>query len=208
MIKSQGSLIGLILLTLTACSSSQPPANTGKYKPVVNPHPQYFVTVSGHIDPELAKAVHLSWQTTAWTKNKKCNVTYNKLEGVVGWRNQVTHYPVKIDAHGNYSIKIPIDHYLPGYCAWQMRTISFNLQDIWPGEALVASFSKKHEKLRNRFAKTNIGCHWDKKHQLDCETIGDFGAYGNQSTYDVNPYQNYQYQVNIHQKEIRHAQSH
>jgi hypothetical protein len=188
------------MLILTACSNRQVATNAGKYKPIINTHPRYFVSVSGHIDPQIAKAVHLIWQTTAWTKNPKCNVTYNQFEGVVGWRSHVTHYTVKPDSKGSYFIRIPIDRYLPGYCDWRMRSISFSLQGNWLGQVLIANFSKKHRKLQDRLARSDIGCCWDKEHRFNCKFFGNFEAYGH-STYDVNPYQNYQYQLNIYQQE-------
>jgi hypothetical protein len=186
------------MLILTACSNSQVATNTGKYKPIINTHPRYFVSVSGHIDPQIVKAVHLIWQTTAWTQNSKCQVTLNQFEGVVDNRYQEDDYPITPNQQGNYAIKIPIDRYLPGYCDWRMRSISFNLAYL--GKVLVASFSKKHRKLQDRLAHSNIGCHWNEEHKFNCKFFGNFEAYGH-STYDVNPYQNYQYQLNIYQQE-------
>jgi hypothetical protein len=133
-------IIGAILLCLTACSNSQVATNTGKYKPIINTHPRYFVSVSGHIDPQIVKAVHLIWQTTAWTQNSKCQVTLNQFEGVVDNRYQEDYYPVTPNQQGNYAIKIPIDRYLPGYCDWRMRKLAFSIANL--KNVLIASFSK------------------------------------------------------------------
>ena len=159
-------LILSLCTLLAACSGGQPQGNAGKYKPVVNPHPQYFVTVSGHIDPQFAKAVHLSWQTTAWTKNPKCQVTINKFEGVVDERYQEQVYPVKVDKQGYYHINIPIDHYLPGYCDWRMRLISFTVADL--KNVLIAGFAEKQQIPFNHTVTNKIYCHQSSLGSYKC----------------------------------------
>ena len=202
MIKSQCSLISLILLTLTACSSSQTADKTSKYQPVVNPHPQYFVTVSGHIDPQLAKAAHLSWGTTALTQNPKCNIhSQDKIKNLLPQQNDITTYPVKTDAQGNYQIKIPIDRYLPGFCQWRMRIMFYKMQYF--GNIPIAIFSQKYKKLQNRSAGTDIDCYTNNNHQLICHFLKHYGSYG-YLRFSLNPNQSYQYKLNIYQKPPAH----
>ena len=50
---------------LSACDdSNKPPANTGKYAPVLNPHPKHFFVVNGHVDTALRTTTNLVLKMT------------------------------------------------------------------------------------------------------------------------------------------------
>ena len=92
--------------------------------PVVNPHPRYFMTVQGHISPSLKDKVKLKWIATYSSTEKKCDVIYNHLEGVVGWRQIKLKHIATANASGDYELKIPLDRYKPGDCHWKIASIT------------------------------------------------------------------------------------
>jgi hypothetical protein len=75
-------LILTISLLLRGCGNAPPPPMPKKFQPVVNPNPNYFMTVKRHVAPELAGKVKLVWVTTYYTTNQKCNESINKFEGI------------------------------------------------------------------------------------------------------------------------------
>ena len=103
-----------------------------KYTPQRNPHPQYFMTVSGNVDPSLRDKVHLKWTATYSTTKRACDKTYNHFEGVVGWRWITRTFTTQVDHTGHYQLRIPLDHYKPGYCGWKIASIN-DCSGIGPG---------------------------------------------------------------------------
>lgn len=117
----------LLVLTLTillsSCGSDK--KNYGKYVPKLNPHPKYYMTIKGHIDPRLKDKVHLKWITRYYTSNDACKVVINALEGVSSYQQKTDVVKIKPNKKGSYFHKIPLDKYLPGYCKWQAETILY-----------------------------------------------------------------------------------
>lgn len=112
-------LILSLCTLLTACSSGQPQGNTGKYKPVVNPHPQYFLTIHKSLTMSLSR---LKAVTQYVAYNQQCNIVTNKFEGARAYRSKaVIHYPS--DNQQNI-LRIPFDRYLPGFCQWYGYLVS------------------------------------------------------------------------------------
>jgi hypothetical protein len=94
-----------------------------KYTPQRNPHPQYFMTVTGSVDPSLKDKVHLKWTATYSTTKRACDVTYNHFEGLIGWRSTTKTFSTHVDHTGHYQLRIPLDYYKPGYCGWKIFEI-------------------------------------------------------------------------------------
>jgi len=97
--------------------------NNLKYKPVLNPNPQHFMTIHGHVSPELIGKVRLKWVAVYASSDARCDVMRGELEGAISWRWIDVPYIIKPSASGNYSVKIPLDYYQPGYCKWQIIDI-------------------------------------------------------------------------------------
>jgi hypothetical protein len=95
-------------------------------QPTLNPHPKYYVTVSGNIAPDLPHPMYMAFWATYGGYNPKCKVWVNFLEGIPGMPGHPDFYPVKPDAKGNYIVKIPIDRYKPGRCDWKIAWIDFS----------------------------------------------------------------------------------
>jgi len=112
-----------ISVLLHACGNAPPPPMPKKFQPVVNPSPNYFMTVKGHVAPELLSKINLKWQAIYSTTNPACDKTYNKFEGVVGWRQVALNFETHVDKQGNYEIKIPLDHYRQGFCQWKISML-------------------------------------------------------------------------------------
>jgi hypothetical protein len=110
-----------------------------KYTPRPNPHPQYFMTVTGSVDPSLKDKVHLKWTATYSTTKRACDKTYNHFEGVVGWRWVTRTFTTHVDHTGHYQLRIPLDYYQPGYCGWKIASIN-NCSMIGPGCGGIAEF--------------------------------------------------------------------
>ena len=126
------AVLGLAIL-LPGCSgrnhypdSTKVPA---KYKPTINPHPKYFMTVKGFIDPRLNDRIHLTIVAEYDNYNPKCNMWISHLQGASSpW--QIFHdYKIKSDSKGSYHIKIPLDYYQPGKCDWHVAYISYVIKD-------------------------------------------------------------------------------
>ena len=114
--------------------------NNLKYKPVVNPNPQYFMTIHGSISPTLIGKVRLKWVAVYASSEAQCDVTYDTFEGIVGWRTVEVPYIAKPLASGDYSFKIPIDYYQPGYCKWQIINIADDSGTQTVGGSTLAQF--------------------------------------------------------------------
>jgi len=127
-----------ISVLLHACGNAPPAPMPKKFQPVVNPNPNYFMTVKGHVAPELAGKVKLVWVTEYYTANPECEVVTNQFEGVRNAREIKNSLVVKPNSTGNYEYKIPLDKYLPGFCRWQVGQTLFNLGNI--KENTVVSF--------------------------------------------------------------------
>ena len=174
-------LIVSLVLLLSGCGDKHPAAMPKKFQPVINPHPQYFMTVKGHIAPELVSKIKLKWQAVYSTTNSACDETYNKFEGVVGWRQIIKNFEATVDKQGDYEIKIPLDHYQLGFCQWKISMI-LDYSGIENHGSSVAQFypcgkSASCELLDKslpgsyitKSLSTNI-CRYDTKKQLLCQT--------------------------------------
>ena len=117
----------LLLVTLTAllisCGSDK--KNYGKYVPKLNPHPQYYMTVKGRIDPKIKDKVKLSWDALYETNNRDCDIVINNFEGVVRPKNKTSVIKAEINEAGYYYYKIPIDKYMQGYCKWKLTSLRY-----------------------------------------------------------------------------------
>ena len=90
-----------------------------RYHPAKNPHPKYFLTVKGYVDPAMKDQLKLTWTMYYYTTNHQCDKTYNWFEGVSGERQIFKHFKVTPDARGYYQLKLPIDAVKPGVCRWK-----------------------------------------------------------------------------------------
>jgi len=118
-------IILLCGLILTACNQQ----HATKNEPQLNPHPKYFVTISGTINPHLKHMIYYLLRSTYGAYNPKCKVWVNHFEGVKGIPGHTEYYPAKHDANGHYVVKIPIDRYKPGKCNWKIARISYTFSD-------------------------------------------------------------------------------
>lgn len=100
-----------------------------KERPQENPHPQYYLTLKGHIAKSLRNEVRLRFIQTVAALSDKCTHVTNHLEGVTGNPTKSHTYVAEPDAKGNYEIKVPLDKYLPGYCDWQPWAMGITLTD-------------------------------------------------------------------------------
>ena len=121
------NLVCLILASATLVGCHQ----QSKPKPTLNPHPKYYVRVTGNIDPRFNPKIQMGLWASYGGYNQKCLKWVNKFEGVKGMPGHVDYYPVKFDEQGNYSVKIPIDRYQLGKCQWKLTWIDY-AYDIHP----------------------------------------------------------------------------
>jgi hypothetical protein len=99
----------------------------GKYQtaPKPNPHPKYFVTISGNIEPHMPYPQTLMFRATYGAYNPSCKVWISHLEGVQGIAGHTVYYPAQPNAKGDYKVKIPIDAYKPGKCGWKIAWVMY-----------------------------------------------------------------------------------
>lgn len=91
--------------------------------PILNPHPKYFVHITGNIQPHMRYPMTVKFRASYAGYDPSCQVWVNELEGIPGLPAHHTVYAAHPDAKGNYSINIPIDKYKLGKCQWKMAWI-------------------------------------------------------------------------------------
>jgi hypothetical protein len=118
-------------------------------QPKLNPHPKYFVTISGNIQPHMRYPMTVKFKAVYAGYHPQCQVWVNKLAGVPGLPAHHKIYAAHPDAKGNYAVRIPIDAYLPGKCQWKMA---------WVMEAIMSTTPKnKDEKSWPWFDSIHFG---------------------------------------------------
>lgn len=117
-------LLLLAFTSLMACSHSQDNNDNPAYAPVVNPHPQYFMTVQGHIGDQFENAVNLFFEISYGTNNLNCYKTVNKLEGAKAPRSRKLIYKVIGD---KFYHQFPIDYFFQGACLWKANSLTYYL---------------------------------------------------------------------------------
>lgn len=181
-------LIGLLLTTcLTSCSPTHSqPANTGKYKPVLNPHPKYFMTVSGRVDPALKGSVPVSFRLRYQTTNPKCRWNLNSVEGVDSDRYISVVHKVIPNSKGNYHFKFTLDKYLPGYCNWTASDFENAIAD--PTYSDIVMFDNDAKTSRSS-ASANFNCNNKGCSDISGNNYNDTAA--------VTPNKTYQFTLNV-----------
>lgn len=149
-----GGLILLNVFGLASCSS-------WREHPQENPHPQYYLTLKGHIAKPLQSKVRLRFIQSYVGMNPKCAVASNPLSGIKENPARSFTHVAELDTNGNYEIKVPLDKYLPGYCHWQSWGMGLTMTDqeyhyISTGLAFI-NYSNKEAKPYNSFV-SNYYC--------------------------------------------------
>jgi hypothetical protein len=108
-------IVMAIFIVLSGCSNQNHPKK--------NPHPKYFVTISGHINPSLSKRIYLGFWARYGAYNPKCSIWINRFEGVKGMPAKTFFFQPKPGVRGDYVINIPIDHYENGQCDWKIAEV-------------------------------------------------------------------------------------
>jgi hypothetical protein len=137
-------------------SSADPTQIPAQEQPLLNPAPQYFMALQGHIDPALKHTIQLTWLATYYTFNPQCNVEVNQLEGVDSPLIIYHYFPVKPDAKGNYQLKIPLDKYMPGYCQWAIVSIAYHYrykQSVYSEDTSTGVGFSSKQQLENILSK-------------------------------------------------------
>ena len=137
-----------------------------RYHPAKNPHPKYFLTVKGYVDPAMKDQLKLTWTMYYYTTNHQCDKTYNWFEGVSGERQIFKHFKVTPDARGYYQLKLPIDAVKPGFCRWKTGGAWYSFKYKYfrrPGDANSSiGFSKAGKKIvvpiTQTFICKNVSC--------------------------------------------------
>ena len=114
------SLILLSVFGLASCSS-------WRERPQENPHPQYYLTLKGHIAKPLQNKVRLRFIQAYVGSNPKCAAESDPISGIKENPARSFTHLAELDANGNYEIKVPLDKYLPGYCHWQSYDMGITL---------------------------------------------------------------------------------
>ncbi len=122
----------LVACLITGCSEPEDKKDP-RFVPQLNPHPKYFITVEGDIDPGIAEDLTLSWHIAYATHNDACNKVVNYFEGAEVAR--FTEETVTFLANaGHYRYQFAIDKYLPGYCQWEAVSIYYKFSSHKQGQ--------------------------------------------------------------------------
>jgi hypothetical protein len=137
-----------------------------KYTPRPNPHPQYFMTVTGKVDPSLVGKIHLRWQVQYYTTKPSCETAGSAwIEGAYAARIKNLIYPINISPSGQIKTKIPLDALLPGYCGWAPSSVEYQL----PQRQTIAFISLHNNKHEQDTAMSKIACKLQPK--LSCWAV-------------------------------------
>lgn len=120
----------LVCCVVAGCDfSGQQAKNVGKYAPVFNAKPKYYLAVKGKVAKILLDHVKIAYVATYYAQNNKCDITTNALEGVRTPRALHFSYPVITDGRGLYEQKIPLDKVHAGLCKWNLVAIDYKIND-------------------------------------------------------------------------------
>jgi len=95
----------------------------------LNPHPKYFLTVSGFVDPTVSSKIKLSVTANYISNNKSCLIEYDKFAGIRGNRYESERVFVTPNKKGGFLVKIPLDKYKAGYCNWNWGEVFYETSD-------------------------------------------------------------------------------
>lgn len=101
------------------------------YSPTINPNPQYFLTVHGHVDPGMRRDLSIQWHASYMTTNDACksNSSWSNTwfsDEPVSDHFYYFDYPVKIESNGSYQLKIPMDAVVAGSCRWKLDGLDYS----------------------------------------------------------------------------------
>ena len=176
-----------------------------KAKP--NPHPKYFVTIKGNIQPDMPYPMTTIYKATYAAYNPTCGVWISRFEGVSGLPAKTVFYPARPDKQGNYKIHIPIDAYQLGKCQWKIAWVMQGFvkkippkkawPDIWGWNGMI-SFGKygSSNELPSYPAYTNATFYCGHGGIDGCTGTGLIGGYVN----SVSRKNNYNFIQNIKAK--------
>jgi len=149
--KRFSKIIGLIGMLIFLYYAINHYYQLGLSTPSINKQANKWITISGHIDPGLVVKLGASY----YTQNPKCK---DGFEGEPGppFFPRVYNYFVttKPNSHGDYSIQLPLDKYLSGYCQWQVSDINYQVsfadekKKITPSSDYVFAFQKNGQRLK------------------------------------------------------------
>lgn len=94
--------------------------------PMLNPHPNYFVTISGTIDRKFKKPVYFAFWAIYDGYNPTCSTSTDADDDTSEAPEQSDFYPALPNAQGHYRIVIPIDRY-QGPCDWKITWIDYSI---------------------------------------------------------------------------------
>jgi hypothetical protein len=175
--------------------------------------------VKGVVDLQLIGKINIALQAVYTTTNKECDKTYNKIEGVRGWRQKdVIFQPNDFSKNGQYEFKIPFDYYQKGFCQWNITSVNdysgaqankgyFTLLQFIPcgnSETCSAYLGRvpKNYSLRAYFQNK---CYINSKKKFICRASGDSILFSSTSVVSRNNHYTYINNFSMIDEEKGHA---
>lgn len=181
-----------------------------EYVPIENPSPKYFMTVSGRVDKRLLKNLSGERVTAIYiSHNEACG--YDSTGGLAGptYRRRKFDYYLKPNVtNGKFTVKVPLDKLMSGYCKWKISTIHYNFKysthqnaaDEWPN-IIIAFFNANSETSHNKGLDE-----WTCGDKV-CKRIVGQSIANSQEGY-LSPEQNYTFRIYFTKKEqnyVKHS---
>lgn len=121
-------LLGIFSLFLLGCDDSDSYyKQTGKYAPLVNPSPKYYLHVSGEVPKEKANSLIINWEIVYSTNTPECRKYASRIEGASFPRESLARLTTKPDKDGRYNFQLPLDYYSEGYCKWRPYNVNYTI---------------------------------------------------------------------------------
>ena len=128
-IKQRGSIkiIAITILIVAICLISGiivfiQTRQNNRYKPVINPSPKQFIKITGHMDHHLAGEFLLTYTTNTDDCKSSPLVTGAALS-----KTKAVKYLIKPNNKNIFTLLIPTDKLLPGYCNWRIESLGLNI---------------------------------------------------------------------------------
>lgn len=135
-----------------------------KYTPWQKSEPQYYLTLKGHIDPNIKKDFKFYMQYS--TNARSCD-RVNYIEGVRGVRVKTFPVDLSSDSQGNYQVEIPLDKFYKGFCGWGAYKFMFRFERV--SSSLIAFFQQPKGVLPK---KLFLCCGYNIHHEESCDLNG------------------------------------
>ena len=101
------------------------------YSPIEKSKPQYYMIISGHVDPKIYAHYNIELSGFYYSANSDCDYFESILdipEGVASQRTKYFTFDNVQSQSGDFFVKIPLDRYKSRHCQWKIGEVDYAIQ--------------------------------------------------------------------------------